>query len=139
MEISVSLHNVQIQKIVKMKKNLMMVFVLVLFGGLLLTPSCKVTDPTFGTLSVTVFDPHTGYTIPNELVFLASSLENLKNGIYITTGWTNAIGQIYFGNLPPAYYYYDTADWEDYGGAQVYAGIDHYVTLYVNTPQIPGK
>jgi hypothetical protein len=37
--------------------------------------------------------------------------------------------------LSPTVYWYDTADWEDFGAAQVYAGIEHFVILWVNTPQ----
>jgi hypothetical protein len=37
--------------------------------------------------------------------------------------------------LSPTMYWYDTADWEDFGAAQVYAGIEHFVILWVNTPQ----
>jgi hypothetical protein len=122
-----------------MRSKLLLMVGLILFSGLILTPSCTVTDPTFGTLTVTVYDPVTGIIVADEEVYLATSLDNLKAGIYLKTGWTGSKGSIYFGDLPPAFYYFDTARWEDYGAAQVYAGIDQYVILYVNTPAAPKK
>jgi len=118
-----------------MKRKLSMIFTVVTLCSLVFTPSCTVKDPTFGNLTVAVYNPATGLYIANEQVYLATSLADLQNGIYIKTGWTDFNGLIYFGELAPGYYYYDTYDWEDYGGSMVYAGSDYYVTLSVNTPR----
>ena len=116
-----------------------MIFTVVTLCCVVFTPSCTVNDPTFGNLTIAVYNPATGLYIPNEQVYLATSFADLRNGVYIKTGWTDANGLIYFGELGPGYYYYDTYNWEDYGGSKVYAGNDYYVSLSVNTPRPPKK
>jgi len=108
--------------------------VMLLFGNLVLFPSCKVENPTTGILVIRVMDTN-GELVVGEQVFLATSHENLKNGIYYATAWTDLDGEVLFMDLNPIYYWYDTEHWEDYGATQVYAGIEHYVILWVNTPQ----
>lgn len=110
-----------------------------MIAGFLTFSSCSDPDPTFGTLTIIVYNPSNGTVITNEQVYLATSLNNLKQGIYIKNAWTNNLGLVYFGDLPPGFYYYDTEHWEDYGATQLYAGFDFYVHLYVNTPASPKK
>ncbi|MCK9218821.1 MAG: hypothetical protein PHF97_01465 [Bacteroidales bacterium] len=116
-----------------MKKQVLF-FILVMVSGIIMVSSCKQTDPIFGTLTVTVYDPIAGTVVPNEEVYLATSFYNLSHGAYLRTAWTNAGGAVYFGELAPGFYYYDTKDWEDFGAVMIYAGNDFYVHLYVNTP-----
>ncbi|MEI7981142.1 MAG: hypothetical protein WCI71_05785 [Bacteroidota bacterium] len=101
--------------------------------------SCTSPNPTVGTLTITVYNPSSGALIVGEQVYLATSLTNLKQGIYIRTAWTNNFGLVYFGDLTPGFYFYDTEHWEDYGATQLYAGLDFYVHLYVNTPAVRKK
>ena len=115
-------------------KKILSIFAGILMTGLILFPGCAEEKITWGTLSVTVLDFYTGLPINNEQVYLATSFTNMKQGIYFRDAWTNALGTVYFTNLSPLVYYYDTKNWQDWGAAQVYAGYDHYVYLFVNTP-----
>jgi len=117
-----------------MKKWIVFLAGLLLFGGVILFPSCNEEQPTTGILVIQVVDSN-GFAIPEEQVFLAISLQNLTTGIYISEGWTNEQGVVFFADLLPLHYWYDTEHWEDYGGAQVWAGVEHIVTLRVTTPQ----
>jgi hypothetical protein len=119
-----------------MKRILTGILAILVTAGLLITPSCTTEDPTTGILVITVMNEF-GELIVGEEVFLATSYQNLKNKIYVVSAWTDDTGEAFFANLAPGYYWYDTANWEDYGATQVYAGIEHYVILWVNTP--PGK
>ena len=110
-------------------------FTVLLFSSMVIIPSCSTyEDPTTGILTITVMTT-TGEVVVGEEVFLATSYQNLQAGIYVARGWTDIDGQIWFADLLPMVYWYDTVDWEDYGASQVYAGIEHYVILWVNTPQ----
>lgn len=106
---------------------------LIIASGVML-PSCSTEDATDGLLVVRVMDTNGGLIV-GEQVFLATSYENLKAKNYIGNKWTDNEGEVLFPGLVPAYYWYDTEHWEDYGAVQVYAGIEHFVTLWVNTPQ----
>lgn len=106
---------------------------ILLVSGFLCLPSCSTEDPTTGILNITVLDTW-GFPVAFEQVYLATSHQNLKEGIYVSSGWTNEFGQIAFYGLIPIVYWYDTEHWEDYGANQVYAGIEDYVFLWVNTP-----
>ncbi len=121
-----------------MKTKLTFLTAALMIAGFFFFSSCNSPEPTFGTLTITVYNPASGMLIPGEQVYLASSLNNLKQGIYLRTAWTDNLGLVYFGELPPGFYYYDTEHWEDYGATMVYAGWDFYVHLYVNTP-VAGK
>ena len=122
-----------------MKTKLLLIIPLFLFAGLIILPSCNTPEPATGNLFITVYNPGTGSLVVNEQVYLATSYYNLTHGIYLRTAWTNIAGQVYFGDLDPGYYYYDTEHWEDYGGTLLYAGFDFYVHLYVNTPGVSQK
>jgi len=117
-----------------MKKWIIVTISLLLFTLAATLPSCTEDQPTDGILVIQVVDTN-GVAIIGEQVYLATSLANLQNGIYISNNWTNDNGVVWFSNLLPLHYWYDTEHWEDYGGAQVWAGIEHIVTLRVNTPQ----
>lgn len=117
-----------------MKTKLLFITTVIMIAGFLVLPSCNTPEPITGTLTITVYQPSTGTVVANEQVYLATSLYNLMHGIYIRTAWTNSLGQVYFADLTPMFYYYDTEHWEDYGGTMIYAGFDFYVHLYVNTP-----
>jgi len=117
-----------------MKKWIFLFLGVALAGSLTFLPSCTTEQPTTGILVIQVVDTN-GYAIASEQVYLATSLQNLKSGNYFTEQWTNEKGIVVFSDLLPLNYWYDTRDWEDYGAAQVWAGIEHIVTLTVNTPQ----
>ena len=106
----------------------------IVFGGLTLMPSCKVEEPTSGILVITVMDSY-GNLVTGEQVYIATSYQNLQTGHYYARGWTDELGEVLFMDLPPVYFWYDTEHWEDYGATQVYVGFEHYVILWVNTPQ----
>lgn len=106
------------------------VFVLVLF------PRCSSKNPTTGSLKVTVLNYQTNQPVVNELLYIASSYDNLKNKVYLNSLYTDANGQVMFHDLTPMLVYYDTQTWDNYGATQVYAGIDMHALLYVNTPPV---
>jgi len=122
-----------------MKHKLLVFFSVLLFTSLIISPSCKTEDPIFGTLTITAYNPVTGAVVPNIQINVAKSLAELKAGSYYRTGWTNDKGEIYFGEMPPMFYYYGAQGWDDYGAVQVDAGNDFYVHLYLNTPHTGGK
>ena len=76
-----------------------------------------------------------GVAIPDEQVFLANSLSNLQQGNVLSSKWTDNKGFVFFIDLLPLFYWYGVEHWNDYGGAQVWAGYEHIVTLVVNSPK----
>lgn len=117
-----------------MKKWFILLSGILFFASIVILPSCSSDEATVGILVITVMDMD-GNLIEGEQVYLATSHENLKEGIYISNQWTGPLGSVLFMDLPPIVYWYDTEHWEDYGAVQVYAGIEQFVTLWVNTPQ----
>lgn len=107
---------------------------LLFFASIVMLPSCSTDEATVGILVIKVMDTN-GDVIVGEQVYLATSYQNLKAGNYIGNLWTDQDGEVLFMDLPPAFFWYDTENWEDYGAVQVYAGIEHFVILWVNTPQ----
>jgi hypothetical protein len=126
-------------KTASMKKKLLFFITLIFFSGLIITPSCKTADPTFGTLTITAYDPASGAIMPNVQINLAYSLSNLKDKVYYRSAWTNDKGQVYFGDLAPLFYFYNAEGYDDYGAVQIYAGNDFYVHYYPNTIHQGGK
>jgi hypothetical protein len=126
-------------KTANMKKKLLFLITLILFCGIMVTPSCKTEDPTFGTLTITVFDPATGAVMPNLKINIAKSLAELQSGTFFRSSWTDSKGQVYFGDLAPAYYYYGADGFDDFGALQIYAGNDFNVHFYPNTIHQGGK
>lgn len=117
-----------------MKKLLVLLSGLFLMTVIVFMPSCSTEEPTAGILVIKVMDSN-GDIIVNEQVMLAASFQDLQEGNYLGNAWTDLNGEVLFMDLAPRFYWYDTENWEDYGAAQVYAGIEHFVILWVNTPQ----
>lgn len=121
-----------------MRKYFLMVLSALTFSWLILFSGCSSKNPTTGTLTVIVYDYMTNTVIPNELVYIASSYQNLRNHVWMNSLYTDASGRAYFHDLAPIVTFYDTEHWESYGASQVYAGIDETAILYVNSP-LPKK
>ncbi|MEI6888335.1 MAG: hypothetical protein ACOYM0_09010 [Bacteroidales bacterium] len=117
-----------------MRKKIFAVFSVLTFSCLVLFSGCTSKNATTGTLTVMVVDYLTNVPIPNELVYIATSYQNLQNHIWVNSLYTDANGKAFFRDLTPFVMYYDTEHWENYGAIQVYAGIDQTTILYVNTP-----
>ncbi|TSA25733.1 MAG: carboxypeptidase regulatory-like domain-containing protein [Bacteroidetes bacterium] len=117
-----------------MKKWIVLFSGFLLFASIVLFPSCSTKEATTGLLIIKVMDSN-GEVVVGEQVYLATSYQNLQSGTYIGNKWTDQNGNVLFTDLVPGVYWYDTEHWEDYGAVQVYAGFDHMVILWVNTPQ----
>lgn len=117
-----------------MKKWFIVLSGLLFFASATLLPSCSSDEATVGILVVKVIDSD-GNPLVGEQVMLATSYQDMINGNYSGSKWTDQDGEVLFMNLPPLYFWYDTEHWEDWGAVQVYAGIEQFVTLRVNTPQ----
>ncbi|MCX6284890.1 MAG: hypothetical protein NTW31_11730 [Bacteroidetes bacterium] len=122
-----------------MRKSFFMVLSAITFSWLMLFSGCSSKNPSTGTLTVIVYDYMTNTVVPNELVYLATSYQNLRNHVWINSLYTDANGRVYFHDLTPIITYYDTEHWENYGATQVYAGIDETAILYVNNPLVSKK
>jgi hypothetical protein len=120
-----------------MKKTILILFFLV--GGLFLIQSCSSEDPIYGNLDITVYNRTTGALVTNEQIFLATSLSNLQQGIYLGSGWTGTTGNVFFRDLTPGYYYYGAEHWNDCGAIKVMAGDDFFVNFYVISPKAMKK
>jgi hypothetical protein len=116
-----------------MKKTIGVLFSLAFLSTMVFFPSCNTKDATVGILHLTVIDS-IGTPLSSQMVALSKSRENGIQGIYSNTGWTDAAGYVTFINLPPGYYWYGVPGYKDYGAVEVYAGLDQYVYLTVNTP-----
>ena len=117
-----------------MKKWFILLSGILIFVSFTLLPSCNSEEPILGLLVIRVIDAE-GNSVPDEQVFLATSYENMVDGNYFSTKWTEPDGEVLFLDLPPTYYWIDTEHWEDWSAVQTYAGIEIFVTLRVNTPQ----
>lgn len=117
-----------------MKKLFIILSGFLFFASIVMLPSCSSEEATVGILVIRVMDTD-GNLIVGEQVYLATSHQNMKSGNYISNQWTDEDGEVLFMSLPPFYYWYDTENWEDYGAVQTYAGIEQFVTLWVNTPK----
>jgi hypothetical protein len=123
-----------------MKSNIL-VFSFLLLGLVAGLSGCKKDDPepakTTGGLVVKVkLIGSTGYLTGAE-VGIATSKTNLDNSVYLQDKITDANGQVNFGQLNPANYYYDCAvtiggtDYYGEGQIQIVAGTDLELTLTV--------
>ncbi|MBE0646682.1 MAG: hypothetical protein IH596_02740 [Bacteroidales bacterium] len=117
-----------------MRKLFVLMSGLLLLGSLVILPSCSSEDATVGILVIQVMTSD-GNVLVGEPVYLATSYQNLQSKNYVASGWTDQYGEVLFMDLTPLEYWYDTEHWEDYGAVQTYAGIEQFVTLWVNTPQ----
>ena len=117
-----------------MKKWILLLTSVIIFGGFALLPSCTTEQPSTGLLYISVVDSN-GVAMPDQQIFLANSLPNLKQGNYLTSGWTDSRGLIFFIDLLPLHYWFGAEHWNDYGGGQVWAGYEHIVTFVLNSPE----
>ncbi|MCX6242947.1 MAG: hypothetical protein NTX43_14180 [Bacteroidetes bacterium] len=122
-----------------MRKYIFITISSLTFSCLVLFSGCNTKSPTTGTLTVIVYDYKTNTIVPNELVYIASSYQNLRNHIWINSLYTDANGRAYFHDLAPILTFYDTEHWENYGAMQVYAGIDQTALLFVDNPLLLKK
>jgi hypothetical protein len=118
-----------------MKRAFPVFLVLVLLSGAFFLSSCKGKVSTFGTLSVTARTKDTISTGTPVRICLASSKENLENKIYLFANWSDANFSTIFRDLEPTYYWYRVEGWADYGAAEVFAGVDASVVIWLNTPE----
>ena len=117
-----------------MDKSKFLIFSIAACIILSVNTGCSSKNPTNGTILIKVIDYKTNLVVPNELVYIALSYDNLKNHIWLNSLYTDVNGKVFFHDLNPVTIYYDTEHWENYGAAQIYAGIDESVILYVDTP-----
>jgi hypothetical protein len=122
-----------------MKRTFPVFLALILLSGAFFFFSCKGKMSTTGTLSVTVRTETGVISVTPIAIYLASSKANLDNKIYETSGWLDANGSKIFRDLLPTYYWYRVEGWDDYGAAEVYAGVDASVILWLNTPSSSKK
>lgn len=115
-----------------MKLNVIWLFILVLTSSIIYFSSCSSKTPTTGTLGVTVIN-NDGNAITYDNFYLATSFDNLRNGIYSDSTMTDNSGKARFLYLLPNYYWYRVKNWSNYGAIQVYAGNDYYATLVVTS------
>jgi len=72
-------------------------------------------------------------------IYLATSKESLDNHIYEASGWLDGNESKIFRDLLPKYYWYRIEGWDDYGAAEVFAGVDASVILWLNSPSSSKK
>ena len=116
-----------------MKRSIVISFVFMAFVAILPVTSCTKDNPTFGILSLTL-EKANGVPISVEYVYLATSYQNLMNGVYTQQGWADDSGYIKFLDLAPGWYWYKAEGWDDIAATQVYAGNDYHVILWLNSP-----
>ena len=110
----------------------------VLISTMIFFASCNKSDPTVGNLHITIIDT-TGNPVSSVMAHLSTDKTSILNAVYSNTGWTDGSGNVRFQDLTPGYYWYGVPGWQDIGAVQVYAGIDQYVYLYLNSPVLPKK
>jgi hypothetical protein len=118
-----------------MKRKFPAFLAMILVSGAFFFSSCKAKVSTIGTLSITVMSKDAvGMVTTTTPIYLATSKANLDNKIYQSTGWLDANGSKIFRDLFPGYYWYKVEGWDDTGAAEVYAGVDASVILWLNSP-----
>ena len=123
-----------------MKRTFPVFLAMILLSGVFILFSCKAKEVTIGTLSVTTMTKDgTISTNTPVAIYLATSKENLDNKIYQNTGWLDTNDSKIFRDLLPTYYWYKVEGWDDYGAAEVYAGVDASVILWLNSPSSSKK
>jgi hypothetical protein len=123
-----------------MKRTFPVFLALIFLSGAFFFFSCKAKEVTIGTLSVTTMTKGGIISINTPTaIYLATSKANLDNKIYQNTGWLDTNGSKIFRDLLPTYYWYKVEGWDDYGAAEVYAGVDASVILWLNSPSPPKK
>ena len=116
-----------------MKRKFPVFLLLILISGAFLFTSCKDKTAIVGNLTITAKTIASAVmsTIP---IYLATSKENLDNGVYAMTGYLDVNGICQFRDLKPKYYWYRVEGWSDYGASEVFPGIDESVVIYLNSP-----
>jgi len=116
-----------------MKRSIVIFLAFLAIVAILPVSSCTKDNPTFGILSLTFQNSDgTPYAIGH--VYLATSYQNLQNGVYATEGWTDDSGYIKFLNLAPGWCWYKAEGYNDVGATKVDAGNDYHVILWLNSP-----
>jgi len=113
-----------------MKTIIRYIVFLFLVCGLYGLQSCSSKNEVFGSLTITVTDQQ-GNTIANEQVSIATSLDNLKNKVFLKSGYTDANGAIMFRELAPQYYWFTANQYKGIGADRVFSTVDQYVILLV--------
>ncbi len=123
-----------------MKRTIPVFLALILLSGAVFFFSCKGKEATMGTLTITAMTKDSLGSVPTPMaIYIATSKENLDNNIYQASGWLNANMSKIFRDLLPTYYWYRVEGWDDYGAAEVYAGVDVSVILWLNSPSSSKK
>lgn len=123
-----------------MKRTFPVFLAMILISGAFIFFSCKAKEVTIGTLSVTTMTKVGIISTSTPIaIYLATSKANLDNNIYQNTGWLDTNDSKIFRDLLPTYYWYKVEGWDDYGAAEVYAGVDASVILWLNSPSPPKK
>ncbi len=118
-----------------MKRTILSFLALVLLSGAFFMSSCKSKEPTTGTLSITAMTKDGVLSISTAApIYLATSKQNMDNKIYVSSGWLDGNGSKIFRDLLPQYYWYRVEGWDDCGAAEVYAGVDSSVILFLYSP-----
>jgi hypothetical protein len=118
-----------------MKKTIGVFTILLFLSTVIFFPSCNKKDPTVGNLHLTVIDS-VGTPMVSSMAAISTSRQNELRGIYTNTGWTDGSGNVFFVDLVPGYYWYGVPGWKNFGAIQVYAGLDQYVYLLLNSPNV---
>jgi hypothetical protein len=123
-----------------MKRTIPVFLALILLSGAVFFFSCKGKEASTGTLSITAMSKDSLGSITTPIaIYIATSKENLDNHIYQASGWLDANMSKIFRDLLPTYYWYRVEGWDDYGAAEVYAGVDVSVILWLNSPSSSKK
>jgi hypothetical protein len=123
-----------------MKRIIPAFLALILLSGAFLFFSCKEKVASTGTLSITAMTKSGNVSSSAPIaIYIATSKENLDNQIYQSSGWLDGNGSKIFRDLLPKYYWYRIDGWDDYGAAEVFAGVDASVILWLNSPSSSKK
>jgi len=123
-----------------MKRTIPVFLALMLLSGAFFFCSCKGKVASTGTLSITAMTKEGNVSSNNPIaIYLATSKESLDNHIYEASGWLDGNESKIFRDLLPKYYWYRIEGWDDYGAAEVFAGVDASVILWLNSPSSSKK
>lgn len=123
-----------------MKRTFPVFLALIMLSGAFFFFSCKAKVSATGTLSITARTKNGIVAGSSPIpIYIATSKENLDNEIYQSSGWLDANGSKIFRDLLPTYYWYRVEGWKDCGAAEVFAGVDASVILWLNSPSSSKK
>ena len=129
--ISLSLSINNPSEIMKPKAASFLIFLMI--PGLFLFYSCADKPATLGNLTITAIAPDT-VALSSLTVVMATSQDKFNSGSYGYYGTLNSSGSHQFRDLAPGYYWYRIEGWDDYGAAEVYAGVDGSVIIHLDSP-----